>query len=102
VPLLVGVDIVSDEPPGVIRLEVGDLVVFTAPGGVVDSGTALEPMGAFIRAIPGPDGRPLVPQGTPNAVLFRATTPGEAVLHITTGDVWVAETRYVRVRVTVR
>ena len=101
-PLLVDVETGPDGPPDVLALDVGDLVAFTAPGGTVDSGTALEPMGAFVRALPGPDGRPLVPQGPPNLVLFRATSPGEAVVRITTGDVWAPEPRQATVRVTVR
>ena len=100
-PSLIDVDTVSDGLPDVTLVEVGDLIVFTAPGGVVESGTALEPLAAFSRALPGPGGRPLVPQGPPNVVLFRAARVGEAGLRISTGDVCVVDARSARARVTV-
>jgi hypothetical protein len=101
-PLLIDVETAPPGPPPLITLEVGDLVAFSAPGAVVESGTALEPMGAFVRALPGPDGRPLVPQGPPNVVLFRASSPGEAILRVTIGYVWAAGTNGASVRITVR
>jgi hypothetical protein len=86
-PLLVCVASTLDGFPGAVTLEVGDLVLFTAPGGVIESGSALEPLGAFTQALPDPEGHPLAPQGPPNLVLFRAARPGEALVRITTGDV---------------
>jgi hypothetical protein len=87
-PLLVCVASTPDGFPGAVTLEVGDLVLFTAPGGVIESGSALEALGAVTQAVPGPEGHPLAPQGPPNLVLFRAARPGEALVRITTGDVW--------------
>lgn len=93
---------IGSELPGLITVEVGDLVVFDAPGGVIESGTAVEQVGVFVRALPGPDGDPLVPQGPPNVVLFRAARPGEASLRITVGHAWAASPRGAAVQVRVR
>lgn len=71
-----------------MTLAVGDLLAFTAPGGVLESGSALEPLGVFTRSLPGPDGRPLSPQGPPTHVLFRAVAAGEALVRVSTGDPW--------------
>src|SRR3954453_8317332 len=85
-PLLVCVESTPDGFPGGAPLEAGDPALFTAPGGVIESGSALEALGAFTQALPGPEGHALAPQGPPNLVLFRATRPGEALLRITIGD----------------
>ena len=98
-PLLIEVEAV---PEGPITLGVGDVVACSASGAVVDSGTAVGVLGAFVRALPGPGGRPLVPQGPPNVVLFRADRPGDAVLRIATSEPWGAGPGYTQIRVTVR
>jgi hypothetical protein len=99
-PHLLCIESTPDGFPGTVTLEVGDLILFTAPGGVIESGSALEPLGTFTQALPGPNGHALAPLGPPNLVLFRATRPGEALLRITTGDVWhQAGASHVRVAV---
>ena len=65
-----------------------------------DSGAGcVELLGAFLRGVVG-DGRVLSPEGAPNAVVFRAKSPGPARIGVATGDPWHGP-RTVPVRVTV-
>lgn len=77
-------------PPS-ITVEVGDLLVFSATGGHVQSGAdAVEIVGAFLSSVLGSNGRILSPMGAPNAVLFLARRPGHATIEVVTGDPWHA------------
>jgi hypothetical protein len=72
-----------------ITLGVGDVLLFNGTGGHVQSGDdILEYQGALLRAVLGDDGVVLTPMGAPNAVLFRASAPGQARIDVITGDPW--------------
>ena len=86
--------------PRALAVRAGDLLVFEASGGRVDSGAGcVELLGAFLRGVVG-DGRVLSPEGAPNAVVFFAKSPGPARIGMATGDPWHGP-RTVPVRVTV-
>jgi hypothetical protein len=75
--------------PPRLTVEVGDLLVFGATGGHVQSGAdAVELMGAFQTGVLADDGRILTPTGAPGTVLFRARCPGLATIDVVTGDPW--------------
>jgi hypothetical protein len=72
-----------------LTLEVGDVVLFKATGGHVQSGAeAVEMVGMFNPAVVGDNGRIFSPLGAPNTVLFRALRAGMAVVDVVTGDPW--------------
>ena len=74
-----------------LALQVGDVLLFNATGGHVQSGDhVVEMLGAFLLAILGDDGEILTPMGAPNTVLFRALRPGEATIDVVNGDPWHA------------
>jgi hypothetical protein len=69
------------------RMAVGDLLFFHATGGQVRSGSEImELIGSFVTAVVGTEGQILEPLGPPNAVLFRALSPGEAEISVFAGD----------------
>lgn len=72
-----------------LTLQVGDVLLFYATGGRAESRCSiLEVLGSLLQATIGDDGNILTPQGAPNRVLFRAIHPGQAVIHLITGDPW--------------
>ena len=87
---LIEIQQVQDAPSS-LALEVGDVVLFKASGGHVQSGAGVvEMLGAFLSAILGDNGTILTPMGAPNTVLFRALRPGRATIDVVTGDPWQA------------
>ena len=76
--------------PSSLSLHVGDVLLFKATGGHVQSGDVVEMLGAFLQAILGDNGHILTPMGAPNTVLFRALRPGRATIDVVTGDPWHA------------
>jgi hypothetical protein len=75
-------------------LKVGDVLLFRATGGHVQSGAEVVQMvGAFVPAILGDNASILTPMGAPNTVLFRALQPGQAMIDVITGDPWRASQR---------
>jgi hypothetical protein len=81
-------------PQGVssnLALQVGDVLLFNATGGHIQSGDdVVEMLGAFRPAILGDNGEILTPMGAPNTVLFRALRPGQATIDVVHGDPWHA------------
>ena len=71
--------------PSTLTLDVGDLLRFSASGGWVAGGTAVELVGAFTRSTVGSDGRVLSPQGPPSVVIFRSCSAGTAEISVVTG-----------------
>jgi hypothetical protein len=77
--------------PSPLTLHPGDVLLFHATGGSVDSGGGVvEMLGPFIQAVLGEHGGILTPMGPPNTVLFRARKRGRAVIDVVTGDPWGA------------
>jgi hypothetical protein len=73
--------------PSTLTLHVGDVLVFRAPGGLVQSGNdVVEMLGAFVEAVVGEDGKIYAPVGPPNSVLFRALRAGRTKLEIVTSN----------------
>ncbi len=97
------IQVPADRGPGPdpeLAVGVGDLLSFSATGGRVRDGTAVELLGAHTAGVVGTDGRVLTPQGPPSTVLFRAREPGRAELEVVTGPWGAQTTRSVQVRVT--
>jgi hypothetical protein len=70
-----------------LSLKVGDLLVFSATGGRMNTGgPAVRFVGVFIRAGLGLNKAILEPMGPPNAVVFEAQQQGEATIDVITGD----------------
>jgi hypothetical protein len=89
----------QDLPAGLV-VGVGDVLRFAATGGHLRSGASVELIGILADGVVGTDGTVLSPMGTPNTVLFRAITPGHAVIDVVTGDPWQSPfTRVVEIRV---
>jgi hypothetical protein len=69
------------------NIAVGDVLLFHAGGGRVRAGKeVVELLGAFMTAVVGTNGEVLEPLGSPNTVLFRALSSGEAKISVTIGD----------------
>src|SRR4249920_3897197 len=87
--------------PSPQTVKVGDVFLFRAAGGHVQSGhDVIELVGPFVPAVMGDDGNILTPMGPPNTVLFRARQPGDALIDVVTGDPFHA-TQTTVVRITV-
>jgi|SRR6476646_5906937 hypothetical protein len=84
---LVEVRDVVDLPPKLV-VQVGDLLLFRATGGRVQSGTGLTNLGSFLAGTLSPDGQVLSAMGAPDATLFHASEPGRVVIELFTGDPW--------------
>ncbi len=82
------IDVRPDEEglPRELVVAVGDVLRFAATGGRVRSGTGLEFLGALSESVVGTDGSVLTPLGPPGVVLFRARSPGSAVVDVVSGD----------------
>ena len=77
-------------PPS-LSLTVGDMLVFGATGGHVQSGAdVVEIFGPFVPGLLGDHGAIISPMGAPNTVLFLARHPGRATIDVVTGDPWRA------------
>jgi len=76
----------DEELPSELVLAVGDVVRFSASGGRVSSGTAVELLGILIEGVIGRDGSVLAPLGAPSTVLLRARAAGPAVVDVVSGD----------------
>ena len=77
-------------PPS-LTLKVGDMLVFGATGGHIQSGVdILEFFGPFLPGVVGDNGQILSPMGAPNTILFLARSPGRAIIELVTGDPWHA------------
>jgi hypothetical protein len=75
-------------PPS-LDLKVGDLLVFSATGGHILSGSdAVLFLGPFLTGTLGKDGKIITPIGTPNTVVFLARGSGMATVDVVTGDPW--------------
>jgi hypothetical protein len=87
---LIEIEHVGEGPP-TLTVHVGDVLLFKATGGHVQSGDdVVEMLGAFLPAVQGDNGNILTPMGAPNTVLFRALRPGRASIDVVTGDPWHA------------
>lgn len=74
--------------PAELVVQVGDLLLFRATGGRVQSGTGLTSLGSFVAGTLTGDGRVLSAVGAPDATLFQALEPGRALIDLFTGDPW--------------
>jgi hypothetical protein len=84
---------VQDAPsaPSSLPLQVGDVLLFKATGGHVQSGEdVVEMLGTYLPALLGDNGEILTPMGAPNTVLFRVLRPGRAMINVVSGDPWHA------------
>jgi hypothetical protein len=84
---LIEVPRVVDLPAEVV-VQVGDLLVFRATGGRVQSGVGLINLGSFVAGTLTSDGRVLSAIGAPDATLFHALEPGHVFVELFTGDPW--------------
>jgi hypothetical protein len=74
-----------------LTIKVGDLLLFGATGGHVQSGAdVLEILGPFGPGVVGDNGQIFSPTGAPNTVLFLARRPGQAMIDVVFGDPWHA------------
>jgi hypothetical protein len=80
--------------PEEMVVRVGDVLRFSATGGHLREGTAVELIGILADAVLGTDGQVLSPMGPPGTVLFHATAPGRAVIDVVTGDPWQQSTTW--------
>jgi hypothetical protein len=77
--------------PSSLALQMGDVLLFKATGGHVQSGEdVVEMLGVFLLATLGDNDKILTPMGAPNTILFRALRPGRATIDVVTGDPWHA------------
>src|SRR5208283_4095440 len=84
---LIEVPHIGDLPAEVV-VQVGDLLLFRATGGRVQSGAGLVALGSFVAGVIASDGRTISAMGAPAATLFRAMEPGRALIDLFTGDPW--------------
>ena len=84
---LIEVQRVVDLPPELI-VQVGDLLLFRATGGRVQSGAGVTNLGSFVAGSLTEDGKVLSAVGAPDATLFHAFEPGRALIDLFTGDPW--------------
>lgn len=72
-------------PPPLLTVDAGDVLLFRATGGRVESGSeAIECLGPFVDAVVGDNGIALAPAGLPNSVLFRTRKTGQALIELKT------------------
>src|ERR1700737_169419 len=87
--------------PAELVVQVGDLLLFRATGGRVQSGTGVINLGSFVAGTLTGDGQILSSAGAPDATLFHASEPGRVLIELFTGDPW-REPRRTTVAVDVR
>jgi hypothetical protein len=77
--------------PARLTLRVGDLLMFSATGGRVQSGAdVIELLGHFLPGVLADNDDILSPAGPPSTVFFLARRPGRATIDVVTGDPWHA------------
>jgi hypothetical protein len=91
---------VVDLPPELV-VQVGDVLLFRATGGIIRSGAGVTTLGSFVAGTLTGDGLVLSPVGAPDATLFYASEPGRALIDLFTGDPW-REPRRTTVTIEVR
>jgi hypothetical protein len=74
--------------PAALVVQVGDLLLFRATGGRVQSGSGVTNLGSFVASTLAADGQVLSAVGAPDATLFHASEPGRALIELFTGDPW--------------
>jgi hypothetical protein len=74
--------------PAELVVQVGDLLLFRATGGRVQSGSAVANLDSFVAGTLTGDGRVLAAAGAPDATLFHASEPGRVLIELFTGDPW--------------
>jgi hypothetical protein len=74
--------------PSELFVQVGDLLLFHATGGRVQSGPGLTNLGSFIAGTLTGDGQVVSAVGAPDATLFHATELGRVTIELFTGDPW--------------
>ncbi|MBL1202442.1 MAG: hypothetical protein FWK04_26080 [Nostoc sp. GBBB01] len=75
--------------PSSLTIRVGDVLMFGATGGHVQSGAnVVEILGPFSPGLLGDNSEILSPMGAPNAIMFLARHPGRAIIDVVTGDPW--------------
>src|SRR6266852_2596509 len=73
--------------PASLTVKSGDVLLFRATGGWVQSGSeVVEVIGHFVAGVLANNGELLFPAGAPDTVLFQAKTPGRATIDVVTGD----------------
>ena len=74
--------------PAELVVQVGDLLLFRATGGRVQSGAGVTHLGSFVAGALTGDGEVVSAMGAPDATLFHALEPGRALIDLFTGDPW--------------
>jgi hypothetical protein len=74
--------------PAELVVQVGDLLLFRATGGRVQSGAGVTNLGSYIAGTLTDDGQVLSALGAPDATFFQASEPGRALIELLTGDPW--------------
>jgi hypothetical protein len=74
--------------PAELVVQVGDLLLFRATGGRVQSGAGVTNLGSFVAGTLTNDGQVLSAMGAPDATLFHASEPGRVLIELFTGDPW--------------
>ncbi len=70
-----------------ITIERGDLLLFKASGGNVNSGfEVVELIGPFLSVLMLDNGEVVAPMAAPNTVMFLARNSGKAEVRVVTGD----------------
>lgn len=77
---------VGDPLPAALTVRAGDLLNFSASGGLVERGKkVLRPLGPFKPGVVGLNGQLLSPETGPTNMLFHAVGPGKARLTLFAG-----------------
>ena len=75
--------------PTSLAVRCGDLLVFDASGGHVQSGfESVELLGVYLKSLLVDGNQVLSPIGAPNTVVFQACHAGAATIDVVTGDPW--------------
>jgi hypothetical protein len=74
--------------PAELVVQVGDLLLFRATGGRIQSGTGVTNLGSFVAGTLNSDGQVLSALGAPDATLFHAVKPGRVLIELFTSDPW--------------
>jgi hypothetical protein len=74
--------------PAELVVQVGDLLLFRATGGRVQSGVGVTNLGSFMAGTLTSEGLVISAAGSPDATLFHASEPGRALIDLFTGDPW--------------
>ena len=86
---------VGEAIPATLTVRAGDLLNFSASGGLVERGKkVLRPLGPFKPGVVGLNGRLLSPETVPTNMLFHAVGPGKARLTLFAGGGLVPAVRH--------